>query len=123
VVTATELGLLRDQLRQWLAIFDREVPQERSSVRTDTTVIDAVLSDRGVEPTGDPDLDAGVGNWRMAWRANANWSQRAIDASVTVVDAGARGWSRIDPPPRVGDEQVDVTLEPLGLQDVIDVLG
>src|SRR5690606_30783152 len=44
VVTATEFGLRRDQLRQWLAIFDREVAADRQPVGTDTTVIDAAVS-------------------------------------------------------------------------------
>lgn len=123
VVTATEFALLRDQLRQWLAVFDRDVPTDRAPVRTDTSIIDAAVSDRGVELTGDPALDAIVEGWRLAWRANANWAERPIDISLTIVDAGPQGWYRVTHPPRTGTEVVDVTLEPLSLADVIETLG
>lgn len=123
VVTATELGMLRDQLRQWLAIFDREVAEDRPLVRTDTTVIDAAMTLDGVDPSGDPALDAILEAWRLAWRANANWAEQGIDESLTVVDAGAQGWYRVEHPARTGDEQVEVTLVPLDLQGVLDALG
>lgn len=123
VVTATELGLLRDQLRQWLAIFDREVAADRPTVQTNTTVIDAAMTQDGVDPSGDPVLDAILEAWRLGWRANANWAERDIDASLTVVDAGSQGWYRVEHAPRTGDEQVDVTLVPLDLAGVLDALG
>ncbi|MBC9227170.1 hypothetical protein GL325_12625 [Aeromicrobium sp. 636] len=123
VVTATEFGLLRDQLRQWLGIFHREVAGDRQVVTTDTTVLDAAVSARGVEPTGDAALDAIIENWRLAWRANGNWAQRGIDAGVTIVDAGGQGWYRVDHPPREGAEPVDVTLVPLDLEAVLAALG
>lgn len=123
VVTATEFGLLRDQLRQWLSVFDREVPADRRTIQTDTTVIDAAMSAEGIEPSGDVDLDTIMEGWRLAWRANANWAQRPIDTTVTIVDAGPRGWYRVDHPPRTGNEVVDVTLEPLDLAGVIEALG
>lgn len=123
VVTATEFALLRDQLRQWLGILDREVVPGRAPVSTDTSVIDAAISSRGVAPTGDDALDAVLEQWRLAWRANGNWAQREVDASVTVVDAGAQGWFRVDHPPRTGDETVAVTLVPLDLAGVLAALG
>ncbi len=123
VVTATEFGLLRDHLRQWLAVFDREVPADRKPVRTDTSVIDAAVSAQGIELTGDATLDAVIAGWRLAWRANANWAERPIDITLTVVDAGPQGWYRVDHPPRTGQEVVDVTLEPLSLAEVIETLG
>ncbi|GAA3536707.1 hypothetical protein AFL01nite_11290 [Aeromicrobium flavum] len=123
VVTATEFGLLRDQLRQWLGIFEREVADDRQTLSTDTTVIDAAVSARGVEATGVDALDEVIANWRLAWRANGNWAQRPIDASVTIVDAGTQGWYRVDHPPRHGAEPVDVTLVPLDLDAVLTVLG
>src|SRR5690606_32989580 len=64
VVTATELGLIRDQLRQWLAILDRPIVPGRERILTDTTVIDAAVSASGVEATGDPRLDAVIAGWR-----------------------------------------------------------
>lgn len=123
VVSATEFALLRDQLRQWLGILDREVPAGRASVVTDTSVIDAAVSARGVRATGDEALDAILENWRLAWRANGNWAERPVDTSVTIVDAGTQGWFRVDHPPRTGEETVDVTLVPLDLAAVIEVLG
>lgn len=123
VVTATEFGLVRDQLRQWLGIFDREVAEDRQPVTTDTTVLDAAVSARGVQPTGDPGLDAIIENWRLAWRANGNWAQRPVDAGVTIVDAGTQGWFRVDHPPRTGTEPVDVTLVPLDLEGALALLG
>ena len=123
VVTATEFALLRDQLRQWLGIFDREIVAGREPVSTDTSVIDAAVSARGVRATGDAELDAVIGQGRLAWRANGNWAQRAVDAGVTIVDAGTQGWYRVDHPPRTGNEQVDVTLVPLDLEAVLEVLG
>ncbi|MFS0886836.1 hypothetical protein [Aeromicrobium sp. 179-A 4D2 NHS] len=123
VVTATEFPLVRDQLRQWLGIFDREIVPDRQPVATDTSVIDAAVSARGVRATGDAALDDVIEQWRLAWRASGNWAQRPVDASVTIVDAGTQGWYRVDHPPRTGDEQVDVTLVPLGLDEVLAVLG
>jgi hypothetical protein len=123
VVTATEFGLVRDQLRQWLGIFDRDIVDERHDVSTDTTVIDAAVSARGAQPTGDAALDAIIASWRLAWRANGNWAQRPVDAGVTVVDAGSQGWYRVDHPPRAGAEAVDVTLVPLDLEGVLAALG
>ena len=123
VVTATEFGLVRDQLRQWLGIFDREVVADRGPVSTDTTVIDAAVSARGVQRTGDDALDAILDSWRLAWRAHGNWAQRPIDTGVTIVDAGTQGWFRVDHPPRTGNEPVDVTLVPLELEGVLAVLG
>lgn len=122
-MTATEFGLVRDQLRQWLGIFDREVVADRGPVSTDTTVIDAAVSARGVQRTGDDALDAIIDSWRLAWRANGNWAQRPIDTGVTIVDAGTQGWFRVDHPPRTGNEPVDVTLVPLDLEGVLAVLG
>jgi len=123
VVSATEFTLLRDQLRQWLGIFDREIVPGRQPIATDTTVIDAAVTARGVRTTGDAALDEVMEGWRIAWRANGNWAQRPIDAGVTVVDAGTQGWYRVDHPPRTGNEPVDVTLVPLDLEGVLDVLG
>ncbi|MFO6452036.1 MULTISPECIES: hypothetical protein [unclassified Aeromicrobium] len=123
VVTATELGLLRDQLRQWLAIFDREVPAERPTVTTNTTVIDAAMTLEGVDPSGDADLDPVLEGWRLAWRATGNWAERDVDATVTVVDAGPQGWYRVEHAPRTGTEEVAVTLAPLTLDEVVSALG
>ena len=123
VVSATEFTLLRDQLRQWLGILDREIPAERVPVVTDTSVIDAAVSMRGVRATGAAALDAVLEGWRLAWRANGSLAERGVDSSVTVVDAGAQGWFRVDHPPRTGDETVDVTLVPLDLAGVLEVLG
>lgn len=123
VVTATELGLIRDQLRQWLAILDRPIVPGRERILTDTTVIDAAVSASGVEATGDPRLDAVIAGWRLAWRAHGNWARREIDTSLTVVDAGPQGWLRVDHPPREGREPVPVTLVPLTLDEVLAQLG
>lgn len=123
VVTATEFSLLRDQLRQWLGLFDREIVADRQPVATNTTVIDAAVSARGVRATGDESLDAVIDQWRLAWRANGSWAQRPTDTGATIVDAGTQGWYRVDHPPREGAEQVDVTLEPLDLEAVVEVLG
>ncbi|MBA4607266.1 MULTISPECIES: hypothetical protein [Aeromicrobium] len=123
VVTATELGLLRDQLRQWLAIFDREVVDDRDTVGTNTTVIDAAMTLDGVDPSGDAALDPILEGWRLAWRATGNWAERDVDASVTVVDAGAQGWYRVEHAPRTGNEEVEVSLVPLTLEEVVAALG
>ena len=123
VVTGTEVTLLRDQLRQWLAMFDREVAANRQVVTTNTTVIDAAMSVDGVEPSGDESLDRVIAGWRLAWRATGNWAGQDVDATVTVVDAGDQGWFRVEHPPRPGDEQVDVTLVPLSLDEAVALLG
>lgn len=123
VVTGTEVTLLRDQLRQWLAMFDREVAADRKVVTTNTTVIDAAMSVDGVEPSGDESLDRVIAGWRLAWRATGNWAAREVDATVTVVDAGDQGWYRVEHPPRTGDEQVDVTLVPLSMDEALALLG
>lgn len=123
VVTATELGLLRDQLRQWLAIFDREVAADRTAVGTNTTVIDAAMTIDGVDPSGDPALDPILEGWRLAWRATGNWAEREVDATVTVVDAGSQGWYRVEHAPRTANEEVAVTLVPLTLEEVVAALG
>lgn len=123
VVTGTELSLLRDQLRQWLVLFDRRVEGERTTISTDTRVIDEAFAGGGAPGTDDESLEEIIDHWQLAWRANANWAQRPIDATLTVVDAGPRGWYRVDHPPREGDEVVAVSLVPIELVELISALG
>ncbi len=127
LVTATDLSLLRHLLRQWLVLLDRPTPAERAVVRTDTGVIDAAWPTGGGDPTGDPDLDAVLGSWQLAWRATGNWADRPTDKSLTVVDAGRNGWWQVRnedlsvSQPR--EEPVMVALVPMTLDDVMSALG
>jgi len=127
LVAATDLSLLRHLLRQWLVLLDRPTPAERTVVRTDTAVIDAAWPAGGGDPTGDPELDAILGSWRLAWRASGNWADRPTDESLTVVDAGPNGWWQVQhddlsvAQPR--EEPVLVTLVPMTLEDVMSALG
>lgn len=126
-ITGTDAELLRDQLRQWLVIFDREVLPDREVVLTDTATIDAAMANLSPAdselPSDQEGLTGLLHHWRLAWRANANWAESPIDATVTVVDAGGWGYYRVDHPPRVGEELVEVTLVPISLEKVVELLG
>lgn len=127
LVTATDLSLLRHLLRQWLVLLDRPTPAERAVVRTDTAVIDAAWPAGGGDPTGDPELDAILGSWRLAWRATGNWAERPTDQSVTVVDAGPNGWWQVRhdalPVAQPREGPVQVALVPMTLDEVMSALG
>ncbi len=125
-ISGTDAGLLRDQLRQWLVIFDREVVPDREVVLTDTAAIDAAMTDASSGHDSSEDqvgLAVLLDHWRLAWRVNANWADSPIDATITVVDAGGHGFYRVDHPPRLGEELVDVTLVPTSLDEVVELLG
>ncbi|MBY5161279.1 hypothetical protein [Salsipaludibacter albus] len=122
VVTATQLRLVPALLLQWTNLQARAEPEGRSPLTTTAHDLDALLRPGDGRPVPAA-LDRLADAWRLAWRATGSWGEHDADTVVTVVDTGTDGVWVVDHPPRSGDEDVPVTLEPVTVARATELLG